>query len=122
MNAAEDPPECSRVGHGTGTLLLLALGAIVVVGVAVVAFAFAEGRLSGGPYPFFWPWFPFGILFLFVLVVFALRGAFWGPWGGRRGFGRYGDPARDILRRRYAAGELPQEQYREMLRVLEESP
>lgn len=74
----------------------------------------------GGFFPF--GFFPFGFLF-FAFVVFMLvrllfwRGAWgWGYWGHR---GYWGD-ARDIVKRRYAKGEITKDQFEQMLRDLEQ--
>lgn len=75
-------------------------------------------------YPLFgwWFFFPFGLIFIFILIFFVTRLAFW-PWGWgggwRRGYYRYGD-AREILRQRYARGEISKDQYEQMMRDLEQ--
>lgn len=64
-------------------------------------------------------WFPFGWFFIipvFFLVFFAFRWFFWGGWWWGRG-SRYGwgyDPALEILRERFARGEVTKEQYEQM--------
>jgi putative membrane protein len=97
--------------------------------VAVVAFivALATRGLPYYPsapyygYPFFgWFFFPFGFFFIFFIIFGVGRLFFW-PWG--RGWRRnywyhYGD-ANEILRQRYAKGEITKEQYDQMMRDLE---
>ena len=60
---------------------------------------------------------PFGGLFMIILValvavvlVMALKGSL----GGSRGPGHGGETPLDILKRRYAAGEIDKEQYEKM--------
>jgi putative membrane protein len=64
--------------------------------------------------PWFWPIFP--LLWIVVLVV-LFRLVVWRRWGGRR---CGGDSGRDLLRARYARGEISDDEYRERLRTLEE--
>jgi putative membrane protein len=73
----------------------------------------------------FW-FFPLGFLFVIFLVFFAIRLAFWGPrWGwyghrhgpwGPMGFA-HSEPE-DVVRHRYASGEITREQYDTMMRDL----
>ena len=78
---------------------------------------------NGYGYPFFglWFFFPFGIIFLFIVLFFVTRLIFWPMgWGGRRRYWYgYGD-ANEILRQRYARGEITKEQYEQMKRDLEQ--
>ena len=78
-------------------------------------------------YPFYgWWFFPFGFFVFIFVVFFAFRFIFWGfwGWGWRRrywygyGYG-YGD-AHEILRQRYARGEITKEQFDQMTRDLEQ--
>ncbi len=76
-------------------------------------------------YPFYgwWFFFPFGFIFIFILIFFVARLVFF-PWGWGRGwrrgyYYRYGD-AREILRQRYASGEITKDQYEQMMRDLEQ--
>ena len=93
------------------------------------------GRGFGGPFgvhPFLGfgaPWFlGFGLIALFarlaiwaVILFFGFR-LFRGGWGRR--YDRFDDPgyteasATEILRRRYATGEITREQYDDMLRTI----
>ena len=116
--------------------LWIGLGVLAVL-LLVVLPGFGGGTMMGfGPYgmrPFFgfgapWVWSFWGVgllarVLFFGLVVFLLVRLFRG-----RGFSAYRDepnptelPADEILRRRYAAGEISREQYEEMRRTLEPS-
>ena len=102
---------------------------VALVGLVFVAFAlsflfhpYAPGMAYYG-YPWFgWGFFPFGLIFLCILF-FIFRIVFWGwgGWGWRRGYYRYGygDP-REIIRQRYARGEITKEQFDQMMRDLEQ--
>jgi len=110
-----------------------AWAAFAVVLVAVVAFL-AILAIHGYPsvpagayygYPLFgwWFFFPFGIFFLFIVLLFVSRLIFLPMgWGWRRrywyGYG-YGD-AHEILRQRYARGEITKEQFEQMKKDLEQ--
>jgi len=76
-------------------------------------------------YPWFgWWFFPFGFIFFIFFLFFIFRLVFWGwggGWGWRRryGYGYYGD-AQEIIRQRYARGEITKEQFDQMSRDLEQ--
>ena len=104
-------------------IALSILAVLLVVGVSLVVF------WSFAPKPpstyYYFPFFPFGIFWAFLLVFFAfgiLRWVFWG-WGWRRGY--YGrnyrryDQAQQILRERFARGEITKEQLDQMTRDLD---
>ena len=84
---------------------------------------------AGMPYygnvaPWFgWLFFPFGILFFLILIFFVFREAFWGCGGGwgwrRRYWYGFGD-AHEILRQRYARGEITKEHFDQMRTDLEQ--
>jgi len=65
-----------------------------------------------------------GFILVCFLVMMALRFTAWGPWGNRMGCGMGGMgeslEAEEILRQRYARGEVTKEQYDQMLRDLRE--
>ena len=72
-------------------------------------------------YGFGWFFFPFGFIF-FLIIVFAIgRLLFW-PWAGgwRRGYWYHHDEAAEILRQRYARGEITKEQFAQMMKDLEQ--
>ena len=69
-----------------------------------------------------WEWFPlmwiFPLTFLVVMLVFLFRGTRW-PMCGGRGMRDKEGSAREILDRRYARGEITQEEYQRMRKDLE---
>src|SRR2546428_11752827 len=110
------------IGWGIAGLLLL-IGVAIVIGVVVRAILGPSGGF--GHFPFFF--FPFGFFIFVFFLFFLFRGLFWG-WGGWgwRGYpiyGRYGYPdgAAEILRRRYARGEITQDPFEQMMRDTEQS-
>ncbi len=108
------------IGWGIAGLLLL-IGIAIVIGVLVRAIV---GPGAGfGFFPFFF--FPFGFFIFVFFLFFLFRGLFWG-WGGWgwRGYSMYGgyhDGAAEILRRRYASGEITKDQFDQMMRDIEQS-
>lgn len=108
-------------GHHGLSWALFGFLAAVVIGVALLAVL--EGGVWGPwfVFPFlFWPLFPLGFIFLFFLLFVVFRVAWWGsrgPWG----YGGYGPPRpREILKERYARGEISADQLRQMARDLDE--
>jgi len=102
-------------------LLIPVIGIIVVVGIAV-AFFFYGPRMVGA-YPWYGWWFPFPWFFIFPVIFFAffaLRWIFGGGWGGggRWYYNQYNDRAVEILKERFARGELTQEQFEQMAKDL----
>jgi len=103
----------------------LVLGGLVIlllVGFFLVPFLFGFPARPYAYYPFPFFFFPFGFIFFFV-IFFVVRGLFWG-WGWRGGYSRgywrghgYGD-ATEILRQRYARGEINKDQFDQMMRDL----
>ncbi len=107
------------------------IGALVVVALLAV-FAgsfFFYGPMTGmyGYYPHSFFFFPFGFLIFFFVIFFVARGLFWGwGWGWRGGYSRgywhnrgyYGD-ATEILKQRYAKGEITKDQFDQMMRDLQ---
>jgi putative membrane protein len=62
-----------------------------------------------------------GFVLVCFLVMMAFRFTAWGPWNHRMGCGMGGSQeAEEILRQRYARGEVTKEQYDQMLRDLRE--
>ena len=107
-------------------LALLLVAVVVFVGSILVHGYYAPTTPYAG-YPFYgWFFFPFGFIFFFIIIFFIFRLAFWGfgGWGWRRrywygrGYG-YGD-AKEILRQRYARGEITKDQFDQMMRDLDQ--
>jgi putative membrane protein len=96
------------------------LGLIILVGVSIVISLYLGPRPSGS---FYHPFFPLGFgwlggIFLVFIILGVLRWAFW-PWkGGYRSYWQR-DDAHDILRQRYAKGEITKEQFDQMMRDIE---
>jgi putative membrane protein len=119
-----------RGARGWSPLLpLLAMVAVVLtlVGLSLYFRSYAPPPYYGAQYPGLWIGWPlFGVgwilipLFFFG-VFFALRWFFWGGWGWGRGwYGRYyDDPAIEVLRERFARGEITKEQFERMARDLQ---
>lgn len=117
---------CGRgAGFWWAPLIVFGTLAAVLVGLAVaVSTGWLPGPPWGGPYPVFWPLFPLGFFLVIFLVFFALRWSWWGSGRWRGGYWGYGGPAgpgaREILRQRYARGEITREQLQQMIRDLDE--
>jgi putative membrane protein len=120
-----DTPQRRRglVGWVVGGLLIALL-----IGVFVVPFLF-WGTSTMGPYGYYpraWFFFPFGFLIFFFVIFFVVRALFWGwGWGWRGGYGRgywgrsgYWGDASEILKQRYARGEITKDQFDQMMRDL----
>jgi uncharacterized membrane protein len=104
-----------------GWIILGLLAALIIGGLVIFALGFAFGFL---PFAIFRPFFFFPIGFLiFILFLFLIfRFAFWGwGWGWRRrGYYYYSD-SKEILRQRYARGEITKEQFDQMMRDIQDS-
>jgi len=132
---APDPPEkkgCGRLGGGWGILLLVVL-ALILLGALVFGIGLAGGHMGG--YGGVCPWcggrgmmggwgilatvlalaLSVGFVILLVLGVLVLvRGG-----AGDAFLGSPSATPREILDRRYARGEISQEEYRRMTEDLE---
>lgn len=106
-----------------GGLVILLLATFLLV---PLFFGFPARPYTYYPFPFFF--FPFGFLIFFFAIFFVVRVLFWGVgrswgWGGGysrgywRGYGYYGS-ATEILRQRYAKGEISKDQFDQMTRDL----
>jgi putative membrane protein len=116
---------------GIGLLVLLVFAGLSAIGGGMMGHQFAEGYggYGGGRWANGAPWmFGFGIfgMFLRVLVFGGLIVLAVGIFRRMRAarsdaefFGGSDPSATEILRRRYAAGEITREQYDEMRQVLE---
>ncbi len=101
---------------------IIALLVLVAVSVGLSAYFWATRPLAGAVYPFyFFPFFPFFGLFWIFIIFFGLKFLFW-PWRWHysRRYWRYGDDAYQILRARYARGEITKDQFDQMMRDLEQ--
>jgi putative membrane protein len=108
------------VGWIIGGLLILLL-------IGLFATPFFFGRYYGITGPYYYPhpffgffFFPFGFLFFF-LIFFVFRWLLF-PW--RRGYHHgqwyHGGGAEEILKERYARGEITKEQFDQMMRDIEQ--
>ena len=117
--------------HGVGIFgwAVFALIALIVVGIFVSPFLWGyygmmpTGTNTAYSMPFFGGWFfwPFGFLIILFLIFGVSRWLF-SPWG--RGYyggrwQRYGAPE-EILRRRYARGEITKDQFDQMMRDIQQ--
>jgi putative membrane protein len=106
--------------------VIVALAAVTVIVFVATLVARSYPYTPTMPYGdtfFGWWFFPFGFFFFLIFLFFIFRVAIWG-WGGgwgwrHRYFYRYGD-AREILRQRYASGEITKDQFEQMMRDLEQ--
>ena len=98
------------------------MAAIFFLGAALFHYYYPAGVPYYGYPGFGWWFFPFGFFFFLIFVFFIFRVVFWGWWVGwgwrRRYWYGYGD-AREIVRQRYARGEITKEQFEQMSRDLE---
>jgi len=117
----------TRSPFGWGVVALVAILAILIVS----GLAFGAARAASSPaavgypyygfFPFGFVFFPFGFIFFFFIVFFVFRLFWgWGGWGRYRWYGYYrGEPA-EIVKERYARGEITKEQFEQMMRDLEQ--
>ena len=110
---------------------LAAVAAFLIVAALVTwaTFALFSGPrmmyIYGYPGPGYFPFFfPFGFLILLLVILLVFRLIFWRSWGWgywrRRGY--YGLDSKEILKRRYARGEITKEQFEQMLRDIDQHP
>ena len=101
------------------------LGLIIIVGASIAtSVVFFVSRSPATSYPSFPIFFPFhfgflGIILLLFIIFWVARWWFW-PWNGRRRayYSEYRDQADEILRERYAKGEITKEQFEQMMQDL----
>ena len=102
------------------------VGLIILVGVSIApSLIFFASRSSGSIYPPF-PFFPFhlgllGAIFLIFIIFVVARLLFW-PWRryNPNSYPQDRSDAREILRERYAKGEITKEQFEQMMQDLKE--
>jgi putative membrane protein len=88
--------------------------------VTIVAIAGFGAFHAGGYYPmYFFPWWILFPLFFFGIFFLTFRWCGWGYWGSSRARYHYDDNALEVLRERFARGELNKEQYDQMRKDLE---
>ena len=118
-DGSERPRRGMRFGWLLVCLILLAVLAFVIALTVRVFFPPATTPYHDGR--FFLFFFPFGIL-LFFLIVFAIARLIFRPWGGgyRRAYWRHHSEAAEIVKARYARGEITKEQFDQMMRDLEQ--
>jgi putative membrane protein len=128
INSTPSPSLSSnRVRRGMMGWIFGALAVLLLVGVFVVPFFYGPMLGPSGYYPRPYFFFPFGFLIFFFVIFFVARGLFWGwGWGWRGGYSRgywghwgsYGD-AMEILKQRYAKGEITKDQFDQIMRDLQ---
>jgi putative membrane protein len=104
-------------------LLIPIIGVLLVVSF-VAAFFFYRPPAVESFYPWFGWWFPFPLFFIIpviFLVFFGFRWFLWGGWGwgGRWYYNHNSDRAMEILKERFARGEITRDQYEQMTKDLE---
>jgi putative membrane protein len=127
-NTNTAPRSGSTLARGRRGMVGWIIGALVILllaGLFVVPFFFSGYPMGPyGYYPHTYFFFPFGFLIFFFVIFFVVRGLFWG-WGWRGGYSRgywhnrgyFGD-ATEILKQRYARGEITKDQFDQMMRDL----
>lgn len=105
--------------------VIVLVAALALIGAVFTHYFYPTATTPYYGYPFYgWFFFPFGFIIFFFVIFFVARLIFWpmGWWGGRRRYSyRYGyGDSREILRRRYAMGEITKDQYDQMMRDLEQ--
>ena len=108
-----------RFGWLLVCLILLAVLVFVIALTVRVFFPPAAMPYYGGR--FFLFFFPLGVLVFFLVVFVTARLVFW-PWGGgyRRAYWRHHNEATEIVKARYARGEITKEQFDQIMRDLEQ--
>jgi len=103
-----------------GVILLVVLGFVIFLTVRFLVRPTLVPDYYGG-YVYILFFFPFGILLLFLLFFAIARLTFWPwRWGYRRADWRHYGDAREIVKTRYARGEITKEQFDQMMKDLEQ--
>jgi putative membrane protein len=107
--------------YGRRPLVWVLLPVLLVVALAAVVIGASSYFNAATPGAYgWWPGAPFGwfiFIPLFFIAFFALRFFWWGRWGGH-GWYYQGDSATQVLRERFARGEITKEQFEQMRRDL----
>jgi putative membrane protein len=121
-----DVAETRHARRGWARWIFGGLFILMLLAFFVVPLVFAGWYAFYGPMPYFvrpFFFFPFGFLIFILIALFAVRWIFWG-WGWRRGYGRnhwgYGGDAKEILKRRYARGDITKGQFDQMKKDIDE--
>lgn len=98
------------------------LGLIIVIGAATVTSLAFRGQ--GGFHLLLFPFWVIGGVFLVFAVLWVAKLLFFWPWRGWSYRTRYyyhhqGDGAKNILRERYARGEITKEQFEQIMQDLQ---
>ena len=118
-------------GHPSHVFRWVMVGVVILIAVWLLAsifFLFTRPmQATYYPMSYYHPFFfPFGFVFG-LIAIFMIFGALrWllVPWGhgNRRRYWRYRDESYQILRERYAKGEITKEQYDQMMQDLQKQP
>jgi uncharacterized membrane protein len=116
-NYGERPPRRHFAGWLFGGIAVFLL-------VAILLAILFHPYYAPGMMPYFggWYFFPFGFFFFFFIIFGVGRLIFW-PWGWgwrRNWYYHQHDEAADILRQRYARGEITKDQFTAMMKDLEQ--
>lgn len=123
----QDDSQMHRHGVGFFGWAIFAVVVLAVVGIFASPFLWAHFGMmpaTSAPYPFpFFGWFfwPIGII-IFLFLIFGFLRLLMFPWG--RGYyggrwQRWGTPE-EILKRRYARGEITKDQFDQMMHDLQQ--
>lgn len=101
-------------------LWLTGVAVLAVTWVVLVALHAVPSGPYNGPYPPYWFLFPLGFFGFWLLVALVVRP--WGWRGGRArwGYAAYAPDAEEVVRIRYARGEISREEMSRRLRDLDE--
>ena len=119
MSSANHPIKWAWIGIGA---FILIVGSVLIFTSFIRFGLFSRGyygmpMMSGGG----WLFGILGFLLLCFLGFIAVRFVFWGSMIHRSAYRLGGDNAEEILRQRYARGDINKEQFDQMLRDLREA-
>ncbi len=86
----------------------------VLIGIGIL---FNSGSVSSGGFVWNWGW--FGGIFGFVFFIWIFTCIFGWPWGWRHRHHGYERDEKDVLKIRYAKGEISKKQYEIMMKDLD---